>query len=49
MLYVVLVLLLSQPPAEATLHAQAAELRDPLGRVKTLSGLIPICATARRL
>jgi tetratricopeptide (TPR) repeat protein len=35
--------------SEARLQAQAAELREALGRVKTLSGLIPICSHCKKI
>jgi tetratricopeptide (TPR) repeat protein len=35
--------------SEARLQAQATELRDALARVKTLSGLIPICSHCKKI
>jgi tetratricopeptide (TPR) repeat protein len=39
----------SKQRSEARLQAQAADLRDALARVKTLSGLIPICSHCKKI
>ncbi len=35
--------------SEARLQAQASELREALARVRTLSGLIPICSHCKKI
>jgi tetratricopeptide (TPR) repeat protein len=39
----------SKQRSEARLQAQAADLRDALARVRTLSGLIPICSHCKKI
>jgi tetratricopeptide (TPR) repeat protein len=39
----------SKQRSEAQFRVQAAELRDALARVKTLSGLIPICSHCKKI